>query len=152
MKNLYVIGKYFSLVKYIKMEFYDWGPYLPISFKGHLFFGCLFMNFQVIFNEKKLSHHDSGKFTQLFRLKPSLNALCNLVSNLIKYFRNCRRAVNWQNKNNRTFQCKFENKCEITIRNRKTCQSCRFQVKLYFRCQFFNKYPAHRKFHVIEPK
>jgi len=38
-----------------------------------------------------------------------------------------RRAVNWQNKNNRTFQCKFENKCEITIRNRKTCQSCRFQ-------------------------
>ena len=39
-----------------------------------------------------------------------------------------RRAVNWQNKNNRTFQCKFENKCEITIRNRKTCQSCRFQV------------------------
>ena len=25
-----------------------------------------------------------------------------------------RRAVNWQNKNNRTFQCKFENKCEIT--------------------------------------
>ena len=40
-----------------------------------------------------------------------------------------RRAVNWQNKNNRTFQCKFENKCEITIRNRKTCQSCRFQVR-----------------------
>ena len=39
-----------------------------------------------------------------------------------------RRAVNWQNKNNRTFQCKFENKCEITIKNRKTCQSCRFQV------------------------
>lgn len=38
-----------------------------------------------------------------------------------------RRAVNWQNKNNRTFQCKFENKCEITIKNRKTCQSCRFQ-------------------------
>ena len=39
-----------------------------------------------------------------------------------------RRAVNWQNKNNRNFQCKFESKCEITIKNRKTCQSCRFQV------------------------
>jgi len=38
-----------------------------------------------------------------------------------------RRAVNWQNKNNRNFQCKFESKCEITIKNRKTCQSCRFQ-------------------------
>ena len=43
-------------------------------------------------------------------------------------YSSCRRAVNWQNKNNRTFQCKFENKCEITIKNRKTCQSCRFQV------------------------
>ena len=50
----------------------------------------------------------------------------NVTNNLI-----CRRAVNWQNKNNRTFQCKFENKCEITIRNRKTCQSCRFQVRNY---------------------
>jgi len=38
-----------------------------------------------------------------------------------------RRAVNWQNKNNRNFQCKFEGKCEITIKNRKTCQSCRFK-------------------------
>lgn len=38
-----------------------------------------------------------------------------------------RRAVNWQNKNNRNFQCKFESKCEITIKNRKTCQSCRFK-------------------------
>jgi len=46
-----------------------------------------------------------------------------------------RRAVNWQNKNNRTFQCKFENKCEITIKNRKTCQSCRFQVIRAFRAQ-----------------
>lgn len=39
-----------------------------------------------------------------------------------------RRAVNWQNKNNRNFQCKFESKCEITIKNRKTCQACRFKV------------------------
>jgi len=38
-----------------------------------------------------------------------------------------RRAVNWQNKNNRNFQCKFESKCEITIKNRKTCQACRFK-------------------------
>merc|ERR1719397_1968585 len=29
--------------------------------------------------------------------------------------------------NNRNFQCKFESKCEITIKNRKTCQSCRFK-------------------------
>ena len=36
--------------------------------------------------------------------------------------------MNWQNKNNRNFQCKFESKCEITIKNRKTCQSCRFKV------------------------
>ena len=42
-----------------------------------------------------------------------------------------RRAVNWQNKNNRTFQCKFEGRCEITIKNRKTCQACRFQVTDY---------------------
>jgi len=38
-----------------------------------------------------------------------------------------RRAVNWQNKNGRPFQCKFEDKCEINIKNRKTCQSCRFK-------------------------
>ena len=46
-----------------------------------------------------------------------------------------RRAVNWQNKNNRNFQCKFENKCEITIKNRKTCQSCRFQVSSTIFCK-----------------
>lgn len=38
-----------------------------------------------------------------------------------------RRAVNWQNKNGRPFQCKFEDRCEINIKNRKTCQSCRFK-------------------------
>jgi len=38
-----------------------------------------------------------------------------------------RRAVNWQNKNTREFQCKFDGNCDITIKNRKTCQCCRFQ-------------------------
>ena len=40
-----------------------------------------------------------------------------------------RRAVNWQNKNDRPFQCKFDRKCQITIKNRKTCQCCRFEVR-----------------------
>ena len=39
-----------------------------------------------------------------------------------------RRAVNWQNKNKRPFQCKYDAVCEITIKNRKSCQSCRFKV------------------------
>lgn len=38
-----------------------------------------------------------------------------------------RRAVHHQNKTGRSFKCKFEGTCEINIRNRKTCQSCRFQ-------------------------
>ena len=43
-----------------------------------------------------------------------------------------RRAVNWQNKNDRPFQCKFDRKCQITVKNRKTCQCCRFEVNYLF--------------------